>query len=139
MSFHFLIKKLKRNSCIFITRVDKNLPYGISTEKAGDQSSFVNVSYERFDVGKRLSSLYEWDRELMAKNFTTIFMEMIFWILFTCVQIYRNIFIYLKRYWEQRATYFQTHKTRFFFSILGFSRKKLKPPCWGYQWKFPGG
>ena len=22
--------------------------------------------------------------------------------------------------------------------MLGFSRKKLKPPCSGYQWKFPG-
>ena len=22
---------------------------------------------------------------------------------------------------------------------LGFSRKNLKPPCWGYQWKIPGG
>ena len=88
-----------------------------------DISPFVNVSYERLDVGKRLSSLHEWDRELMAKNFTTIFMEMIFWILCSCVQIYGNIFIYWKRYWEQGATYFQTHKRKFFFSIMGFVQR----------------
>ena len=44
-----------------------------------------------------------------------------------------------KKEFEERKRNLKSFKNIFQVKGMGFSRKKLKPPCWGYQWKFPGG